>query len=597
MADTIKPTAKAAVTRLRDLGLHPVLLTGDNERAARAVADQVGIDDVIAGVDPVGKLAAIKRLQASRRTVAMVGDGVNDAAALAQADLGLAMGTGTDAAIEAADLTLVGGDPRAVADAITLSRKTLATIKGNLGWAFGYNAAALPLAASGLLNPVIAAAAMAFSSVFVVTNSLRLRRFNQIRLIPNERAESARAPPECRAPETVHNGDVSFPGKRAIVEDERRPEGASMKTKAAVVYEPGKPIEIEELDLDGPRDGEVLIRYTYAGLCHSDVHVQHGDLEARLPMVLGHEGAGIVEEVGPGVTRVAPGDHVVCSFIPNCGICRYCATGRQSICDMGATILEGYLPGERFPISGPRGQYGAMCMLGTFSQYGVIHQNSAVKVDDDLPLDKAVLVGCGVPTGFGSAVNTAKVRAGDTVAVYGVGGIGINAVQGARYAGAKYVVAIDPLENKRAKALELGATHAFATAAEAQDVITSLTRGQGADSAIITVGLVDADVVTAAFTAVGKGGIVVITGLNKLFAPTIQLPGTILTLFRKSVVGSLFGDCNPTTDIPRILGLYQSGDIKLDEIITRTYTLDEVNEGYDDLLNGKNVRGIIVHEH
>jgi S-(hydroxymethyl)glutathione dehydrogenase/alcohol dehydrogenase len=370
-----------------------------------------------------------------------------------------------------------------------------------------------------------------------------------------------------------------------------------MKTKAAVVYETGKPIEIEELDLDGPRDGEVLIRYLYAGLCHSDIHVSHGDLEARLPMVLGHEGAGIVEEVGPGVTRVKPGDHVVCSFIPNCGHCRYCATGRQSICDMGATILEGYLPGERFPISGPRGQYGAMCILGTFSQYGVIHQNSAVPVDDDLPLDKAVLVGCGVPTGWGSAVNTAEVRAGDTVAVYGVGGIGINAVQGARYAGAKHVVAIDPLENKRAKALELGATHAFASAAEAQEAITSLTRGQGADSAIVTVGLVDAQVVGEAFTAVGKGGIVVITGLNKLLEPTIQLPGTILTLFRKSVKGSLFGDCNPTTDIPKILGLYQSGDLKLDEIITRTYTLEQVNEGYEDLLDGKNVRGIIIHEH
>jgi P-type Cu+ transporter len=178
VADTIKPTAPAAVTRLRDLGLHPVLLTGDNERAARAVARQVGIDDVIAGVDPGGKLAAIERLQARHRTVAMVGDGVNDAAALAQADLGLAMGTGTDAAIEAADVTLVGGDPRAVADAIALSRKTLRTIKANLGWAFGYNAAAIPLAASGLLNPTIAAAAMACSSLFVVTNSLRLRRFN-----------------------------------------------------------------------------------------------------------------------------------------------------------------------------------------------------------------------------------------------------------------------------------------------------------------------------------------------------------------------------------------------------------------------------------
>ena len=327
-----------------------------------------------------------------------------------------------------------------------------------------------------------------------------------------------------------------------------------MKTKAAVVVEAGKRIEIEELDLDGPKEGEVLIRYTHAGLCHSDIHVAHGDLEARLPMVLGHEGAGIIEEVGPGVTRVKVGDHVVCSFIPNCGSCRYCATGRQSICDMGATILEGYLPGERFPITGPRGQYGAMCMLGTFSQYGTIHQNSAVKVDDDLPLDKAVLVGCGVPTGWGSAVNTAAVRAGDTVMVSGVGGIGINAVQGARYAGAKYVVAVDPLENKREKAMELGATHAFATAGEAIAAITELTRGQMADSAI-------------------------------------------LTLFRKSIKGSLFGDCNPTTDIPKILGLYQSGDLKLDEIITRTYTLDEVNEGYDDLLAGKNVRGVVVHEH
>jgi alcohol dehydrogenase (nicotinoprotein) len=251
--------------------------------------------------------------------------------------------------------------------------------------------------------------------------------------------------------------------------------------------------------------------------------------KAGMPMVLGHEGAGIVEEVGPGVTRVAAGDHVVCSFIPNCGTCRYCATGRQSICDWGATILEGYLPGPRFPLTGLRGQYGAMCMLGTFSQYGVIHQNSAVKVDDDMPLDKAVLVGCGVPTGWGSAVNTANVAPGDTVAVYGIGGIGINAVQGARYAGAKNVV--------------------------------------------------------------------VVTGLNKLLEPTIQLPGTILTLFRKTVKGSLFGDCNPTTDIPKILGLYQAGDLKLDEIITRTYTLDEVGEGYDDLLAGKNVRGVVILEH
>ena len=370
-----------------------------------------------------------------------------------------------------------------------------------------------------------------------------------------------------------------------------------MKTKAAVVYETGKPIEIEELDLDGPKDGEVLIRYTHAGLCHSDIHIAHGDLPARLPMVLGHEGAGIIEEVGAGVTRVKPGDHVVLSFIPNCGVCRYCATGRQSICDMGATILEGYLPGERFPITGPRGQYGARGMIGTFSQYGVISQTSAVRVDDDLPLDKAVLVGCGVPTGWGSAVNTANVAPGDTVAIFGIGGIGINAVQGARYAGAKNVVAIDPLENKREKAMELGATHAFATAAEAQAAIAEMTRGQMADSAILTVDLMTPEVVSAGFDAIGKGGTVVVTGLNKLEIPTVTVSGSILTLFRKSIKGSLFGDCNPTTDIPKILGLYQAGDLKLDEIVTQTYTLDQVNEGYDDLLAGKNVRGVIVHEH
>jgi S-(hydroxymethyl)glutathione dehydrogenase/alcohol dehydrogenase len=236
-------------------------------------------------------------------------------------------------------------------------------------------------------------------------------------------------------------------------------------------------------------------------------------------------------------------------------------------------------------------------MIGTFSQYGVISQTSAVKVDDDLPLDKAVLVGCGVPTGWGSAVNTANVAPGDTVAIYGIGGIGINAVQGARYAGAKNVIAIDPLENKREKAMELGATHAFATAEEAQAAIADMTRGQMADSAILTVDLMTAEVVSAGFDAIGKGGTVVVTGLNKLEIPTVTLSGSILTLFRKTVKGSLFGDCNPTTDIPKILGLYQAGDLKLDEIVTRTYKLEEVNEGYDDLLAGKNVRGVMIHEH
>src|SRR5580704_2725900 len=234
-----------------------------------------------------------------------------------------------------------------------------------------------------------------------------------------------------------------------------------MKTKAAVVYEPGKRIEIEELDLDGPREGEVLIRYTHAGLCHSDIHIAHGDLPARLPMVLGHEGAGVIEEVGPGVTKVKVGDHVVCSFIPNCGVCRYCATGHSSLCDMGATILAGSFPDGSFRFHSGGTDYGQMCMLGTFAEYATISEHSLVKVDESLPLETAVLVGCGVPTGWGSAVYAGDVRAGDTVVIYGIGGIGINAVQGARHAGAKNVVVVDPLEYKRETALQFGATHAL----------------------------------------------------------------------------------------------------------------------------------------
>jgi NDMA-dependent alcohol dehydrogenase len=370
-----------------------------------------------------------------------------------------------------------------------------------------------------------------------------------------------------------------------------------MKTNAAVVLEVGVPIEMIELDLDEPRDGEVLVRYLYAGLCHSDIHIAHGDLDARLPMVLGHEGAGIIEKVGSGVSRVRPGDHVVCSYIPSCGVCRYCASGRQSICDMGATLMQGSLPGGHFPFTGPHGQYGAMCLVGSFSQYGVLHQTSVIKISDDLPLDKAVLVGCGVPTGWGAAVNTADVTAGDTVAVFGVGGIGIHAVQGARYAGAKYVVAVDPLSNKREKAAQLGATHTFATAEEAIAAIAQLTGGHMADSVILAPGLMTAEIVASGVNAVGKGGVVVMVALGKRNAETVVLAGSSLTSYRKTVKGSLFGDCNPTADIPKILGLYLSGHIELDGLITRSYPLERVQQGYDDLLAGEILRGVVAITH
>ncbi|GLY71416.1 NDMA-dependent alcohol dehydrogenase [Amycolatopsis taiwanensis] len=369
-----------------------------------------------------------------------------------------------------------------------------------------------------------------------------------------------------------------------------------MKTKAAVLHDIHQPFEIEELDLDGPAEGEVLISYTASGLCHSDLHLIDNDIPVRFPIVGGHEGAGVIEDVGPGVTTVKPGDHVVCSFIPSCGKCRYCSTGRQSLCDLGANITVGNLLDGTFRFHRNGEDYGGMCMLGTFSERAVVSQHSVVKVDDSLPLETAVLVGCGVPTGWGTATYAGGVRPGDTVVIYGIGGVGINAVQGAAHAGAANVVVVDPVPFKRETALKLGATHAFATAAEAHEKIIELTWGQLADQALITVGTVDEDVVSSAFDAVGKGGVVVITGLASPEKLTVHVSGSVLSLFEKTIKGSLFGSANPQYDIVRLLRLYQAGQLKLDELITRRYTLEEVNEGYQDLRDGKNIRGVIVHE-
>jgi len=367
-----------------------------------------------------------------------------------------------------------------------------------------------------------------------------------------------------------------------------------MKTKAAVLFEAHKPFEILELELDGPGPGEVLIKYVAAGLCHSDLHLLDGDLPPRFPIVGGHEGSGIIEEVGPGVTKVAPGDHVVCSFIPNCGTCRYCSTGRQNLCDMGATILEGCMPDGSFRRRDDKGtEFGAMCMLGTFAERATISQHSVVKIDDWLPLETAVLVGCGVPSGWGPSVYAGGVRAGDSVIIYGIGGLGINAVQGAVHAGAKHVLVVDPLEFKRNQALKFGATHAFADYESAQEKLTELTWGQGADQALILVGTVDEGVVQAATAAIGKGGTVVITGLADPEALTVHVSGTDLTLNQKTIKGTLFGSANPQYDIVRLLRLYDAGQLKLDELITNTYTLEQVNEGYQDLRDGKNMRGVI----
>jgi S-(hydroxymethyl)glutathione dehydrogenase/alcohol dehydrogenase len=369
-----------------------------------------------------------------------------------------------------------------------------------------------------------------------------------------------------------------------------------MKTRAAVLRDLGKDWEITELDLDPPRDGEVLIRFVASGLCHSDDHLRTGDIPVRYPIVGGHEGAGIVEETGPGVSRIKPGDHVVCSFLPVCGHCRFCARGISNLCDMGALLYENCLPDNTFRFHSGGEDFGQMCLVGTFSERSVVPQHSCVVIDDDLPLETAALVGCGVPTGWGTAVNAGAIRPGDTTVVYGVGGVGINAVQGAVFAGARNLIAVDPLPMKRETATRFGATHTAADAQAAQEIITEVTRGVGADQALITVGVVTEEVISAAFAAIRKRGTVVITGIAGPGKNTIVLPSFELTVMEKRIQGALFGGGNPFEEIPRMLELYRAGRLKLDELVTTRYRLDEVNQGYRDLLDGRNVRGLLVHE-
>jgi S-(hydroxymethyl)glutathione dehydrogenase/alcohol dehydrogenase len=370
-----------------------------------------------------------------------------------------------------------------------------------------------------------------------------------------------------------------------------------MKTRSAVLREVGKDFEIVELDLDEPKTGEVLVRFVASGLCHSDDHLRTGDIPVRYPIVGGHEGAGIVEQVGSGVTRLSVGDHVVASFLPVCGHCRFCARGQTNLCDLGRFLFDNSLPDGTFRFHEGGTDFGQMCLLGTFSQYAVLSEASVVKVAEDLPLEVVALVGCGVPTGFGTAVKAGEVRPGDTTIVYGVGGVGINAVQGAAYAGSRYVIAVDPVEFKREAATRFGATHTAATAEEAQSLALQLSDGVGADQALITMGVVTEEVVSAAFAAIRKRGTVVLTGLAGPAAKTVHVSGFELTLLEKRIQGALFGSSNPFDDIPRLLDLYRAGKIKLDELVTTRYKLDEVNQGYQDMMAGRNIRGVIIHEH
>lgn len=383
-----------------------------------------------------------------------------------------------------------------------------------------------------------------------------------------------------------------------------------MKSRAAVLHGVGQEWQIEDIEVDPPKAGEVIVEWKAAGLCHSDEHMVTGDMvppqeawpmlgiDDLWPVIGGHEGAGVVAEVGPGVTDVAAGDHVSASFVPSCGKCHYCSTGRQNLCDAGAgAFLKGMATDgtSRHHLADGGADPMLFAKLGTFSQYSCVSVDQVIKVDTDLPFEAVALVSCGVATGWGSATNRAAVGVGDTVVVVGIGGIGINAVQGAAMAGARHVVAVDPIEFKREKATEFGATQTFTSMEEAMPAVMELTEGRMADKVILTPGVLYGDMMALGTALAGKGGTIVVTGV----APMTQTESSVnlfeLAMWNKEIKGTIFGSLNPRADIPKLLNLYRDGQLKLDELITNRYSLDEINVGYQAMRDGENIRGVVVH--
>jgi NDMA-dependent alcohol dehydrogenase len=366
-----------------------------------------------------------------------------------------------------------------------------------------------------------------------------------------------------------------------------------MRARAAILYNVGGPWKVEDIEVRDPGPGEVTVKLTSSGLCHSDEHLVTGDMPGALPMIGGHEGAGEVIAVGEGVRELSIGDHIVFGFIPSCGRCHWCSIGKTNLCDSGATILAG--DGTFAAFNGSGDGLAKMCAIGTFATHSTVKVESCIKVDADIPLQPAALVGCGVTTGWGSSVYAGEVKAGDTVVVIGCGGIGSSAVQGARMAGAKNIIAVDPVAFKREKAMEFGATHTAASMDEAFPLVQQLSRGVMADKAIYTIGVADGQHMAQVMSLISKGGRMVITAVGKYDAMNVNMNLFELTIYQKEVRGALFGGGSPRADVPKLLGLYQAGQLKLDEMITKTYTLDQINEGYQDMRDGKNIRGLIIY--
>jgi S-(hydroxymethyl)glutathione dehydrogenase/alcohol dehydrogenase len=372
-----------------------------------------------------------------------------------------------------------------------------------------------------------------------------------------------------------------------------------MRTRGAVIRQVPGELEVIDLELEDPRDDEVQVKLVASGMCHSDDHHVTGDIPVGIyPFALGHEGAGIVTKASPNYKGIEVGDHVVFSAIPSCGHCRWCSSNLQSLCNLAAGILAGprWTDGT-FRVRTTDGTpVGQMCGISTFLETTTVSINSVVKIDMNIPLDKACLVGCGVSTGWGSAVNLGNVEPGHTVIVMGIGGLGSAALQGARHAGASHVIAVDPVAFKRDSAKTFGATDAVATIEEGAELAKQYTDGQGADALVITVGVLEPEHVAQALASVRKAGTVVVTAVGEHSRVGLPIPVADLTLSQKRLQGCVFGSTNGTWDVNKLLNMYKAGQLNLDDMITRTYRLDEINQGYRDLKDGKNIRGVILFD-
>jgi S-(hydroxymethyl)glutathione dehydrogenase / alcohol dehydrogenase len=358
--------------------------------------------------------------------------------------------------------------------------------------------------------------------------------------------------------------------------------------KAAVCYEFGKPLIVEDVDIENPKTGEVKVRISAVAICHSDIHLIKGDWGGQTPMIAGHEAAGVIEEVGPGVSRVKPGDPVVVSLLRSCGRCYYCTTGFSSICNANYALnTESRLRTKR----GDPIEHGAR--TAAFAEYAIVAESQVVSLPPSMPLDRAALLACGVITGVGAVVNTAKVKPSSSVVVIGTGGVGLNAIQGAALSGAFPIIAVDLLDEKLKVAETFGATHSVnARETDLPAAIKSLTHDRGADYAFITVGSPSA--VKQGFNMIRPGGTTVIVGIPPTSA-TVELP-VVDFIFGgpKTITATFMGSTNLSLDIPNLVNLYQIGKLKLDELITQRYVLEQINEAIETVETGQVLRNVIM---